>query len=119
MSNSSASTNATLRPPEMTVAVHSSRRPGITAPRKLTLISAFRTKTFLSRALVRADAPMAESQIAERNPPWMMPAGLQKRSSAAAVQIVTPGTDFSVHTMPKVRSQLGGTWIRGDGTRET
>ncbi len=37
-------------------------------------------------AAVRAEAPIAESQIAARNPPWMMPAGLQKRSSEVARQ---------------------------------
>ena len=58
---------------------------------------------------------MAESQIAARNPPWMMPAGLQNRSSAPACQTVVPGPDLSTQTIPRVRSQFGGTWMRGPG----
>jgi N-acetylglucosamine-6-phosphate deacetylase len=67
---------------------------------------------------VRAEAPIAESQIAARNPPWMIPAGLQKRSSDEALQVVEPGTDLSTQTIPRLRSQLGGTCI-GAFTLET
>lgn len=56
---------------------------------------------------------MAESQMAARNPPWMIPEGLQNRSSETVCQVVSPGTDLSTQTIPSVRSQLGGTWIVG------
>jgi N-acetylglucosamine-6-phosphate deacetylase len=61
-------------------------------------------------------APMAESQQAARNPPWSTPTGLVKRSSAGICHTVVPGSDLSTHTMPSVRSQLGGTCTRGSAT---
>ena len=54
--------------------------------------------------------------MAPRNPPWTMPAGLAKRSSARIRHTVRPGTDLSTQVMPRVSSQLGGTWIRGSAT---
>ena len=59
------------------------------------------------------DAPIAESQNAARNPPCIIPTGLQKRSSAVMVHTVTPGSSFLTHTMPSVRSQGGGTCTPG------
>ncbi len=55
---------------------------------------------------------MAESAMAPTNPPWTMPAGLANRSSARISQTVRPGSDLSMHRMPRVSSQFGGTWIR-------
>ena len=57
--------------------------------------------------------------MAPRNPPWTMPAGLAKRSSARIRHTVRPGTALSTQVMPRVSSQLGGTWIRGSATRVT
>jgi hypothetical protein len=37
---------------------------------------------------------------------------LAKRSSACMRHTVLPGGDLSRHTIPRVRSQLGGTWTR-------
>ena len=54
---------------------------------------------------------MAESAKAPRNPPCMMPAGLANRSSAVMRQVQCPGEAFSRHTIPSVRSLLGGTCI--------
>ncbi len=112
----SASTNATRPPPETTLEVHVSVPPGGTGARKLTFISALAEKTFLPFAHVTVAAPMAESQHAARNPPWSTPTGLVKRSSAGICHTVVPGSDLSTHTMPRVRSQLGGTCTRGSAT---
>jgi N-acetylglucosamine-6-phosphate deacetylase len=112
----SASTKTTRLPPETTLELQVNMPPGRAARRKLTFISALAVNTFLSRAQVTVAAPMAESQQAARNPPWMMPTGLVKRSSAGIVQVVRPGSDLSIQTMPRVRSQLGGTWTPGVGT---
>ena len=60
--------------------------------------------------------PMAESAMAPRNPPWTMPAGLANRSSARIRHTVRPGRDFSTQVIPRVSSQLGGTWIRWSAT---
>ena len=56
--------------------------------------------------------------MAPRNPPWTMPAGLAKRSSARIRHTVRPGTALSTHVMPRVSSQLGGTWMRGRPRRD-
>ncbi len=112
----SASTNATRPPPETTLDVHVRVPPGGTGARKLTFISALAEKTFLPLAHVTVAAPMAESQHAARNPPWSTPTGLVKRSSAGICHTVMPGSDLSTHTMPSVRSQLGGTCTRGSAT---
>ncbi len=53
---------------------------------------------------------MAESIIAERNPPWTMPAGFKKRSSTRMRQTVVASARFSTHVRPSVRSQFGGIW---------
>ncbi len=106
-----ASTKATRRPPETTSAVHVSTPPGRTAARKLTFISALAENTFRPLAQVTVAAPMAESQNAAMNPPWRTPAGFVNLSSAAISQTVRPGSDFSTQTIPRVRSQLGGTCI--------
>ncbi len=63
-----------------------------------------------------AAAPMAESAIAPRNPPWTIPAGLANRSSARIRHTVRPGSDLSTHVIPSVSSQFGGTWIRVSAT---
>ena len=115
-STTSASTKATRRPPEITRDVHVSRPPGRTGARKLTFNSALAENTFLPCAHVTLAAPMAESQHAARNPPWIVPAGLVKRSSAGICHTVVPGSDLSMHTIPRVRSQLGGTCTRGSAT---
>jgi transketolase len=104
-----ASTNAMRAPPETTSASQVSRAPAWTGRRKLTFISAFATRTGLPRANVTAEAPIAESQQAATNPPWITPAGLAKRSCACTRHAVRPGSDLSVQTMPRVRSQFGGT----------
>jgi len=112
----SASTNAIRLPPEMTLAVQVSTVPGRTGARKLTLSSALAENTFFSWAHVTVAAPMAESQHAATNPPWSTPTGLVKRSSAGICHTVVPGTVLSMHTMPRVRSQFGGTCTRGSAT---
>src|SRR5256885_6927260 len=55
---------------------------------------------------------MAESAKAAMKPPCTMPTGLEKRSSATIVHTVRPGWSFSIHTIPRVRSQAGGTCTR-------
>src|SRR2546429_4720654 len=55
---------------------------------------------------------MAESAKAARNPPCTIPTGLAKRSSASILQTDTPSVDLSTQTIPRVRSQLGGTCSR-------
>lgn len=114
----SASTKATRLPPETTREAQVRVVPGRTGRRKLIFISALEEKTFSPRAQVTVAAPMAESQQAARNPPWMSPTGLVKRSSAGMRQVVRPGSDLSMQTMPRVRSQLGGTWTPGSATIE-
>ena len=100
----------------MTLDVQVSVPPGRTGLKKLTLSSALAEKTFLPLAQVTVAAPMAESQQAARNPPWSTPTGLVKRSSAGMCHTVVPGSDLSTHTIPRVRSQFGGTWTRGSAT---
>ena len=80
-------------PPETTEAVHSSTAPTRTGARKLVFISTLEENTFLpaARAKVTVADPMAESAMAPRKPPWMMPAGLAKRSSARIRHTVRPG----------------------------
>ncbi len=107
-----ASTNATVEPPETTSAVQVSTAPGGTGARKLIFISALAAKTLRPWTNVTAAAPMAESAKAPRNPPCMIPAGLAKRSSAVMRQVQRPGVALSRHTIPSVRSLLGGTCIR-------
>jgi len=107
----SASLNATRPPPETTCDLHTSIAPALTGARKLTLISALAEKTLRPRAHVTVAAPIAESHMAERKPPWMKPAGFVKRSSARIRHVVLPGSDLSTQTMPRVRSQFGGTCI--------
>src|SRR5450759_3933056 len=82
--------------------------------RKLVFISTLDENTLRPEATanVTAAAPIAESAMALRNPPWMMPAGLANRSSADIRQTVRPGSDLSIQVIPRVNSQLGGTWIR-------
>src|SRR5712691_5051737 len=111
-STTSASRNAARFPPEITCAVQVRTEPTRAGFRNDTLSSALAEKTFRSRAYVRELAPMAESANAARNPPCTMPVGLAKRSSATMRQTVRPGSRFSMHTMPSVRSQLGGTCTR-------
>jgi len=77
---------------------------------KDTFISVLATITRRSATMVTAEAPMAESSMAARNPPCTMPAGFKKRSSALACHTVRPGTDLSTHVSPSVRSQFGGIW---------
>src|SRR5207248_4617616 len=55
---------------------------------------------------------MEESAKAARNPPWTMPVGLADRSSATIRHTVRPGSRLSRQTIPRVRSQFGGTWTR-------
>jgi len=112
----SASTKATLLPPETTRAAQVRVPPARTGAKKLIFISALEENTFLPRAQVTAEAPMAESQQAARKPPWMRPTGLVKRSSAGIRHVVRPGSDFSMQIIPRVRSQLGGTCTRGSAT---
>jgi len=100
----------------MTRAVQVSVPPVRTGARKLTFISALAQNTLRPRAEVRAAAPMAESQQAARKPPWRIPTGFAKRSSAGICHTVVPGTDLSTQVMPRVRSQLGGTCTRGSAT---
>ena len=104
-----ASANATRAPPDTTSASQVSRAPTWTGRRKLTFISTFVTLTGRPRANVTADAPIAESQQAATKPPWITPAGLAKRSCACTRHTVRPGSDLSAQTMPRVRSQFGGT----------
>ncbi len=115
----SASTNAVLEPPEITWEVQVKVPPGETGARKLTFISALAEYTFRPWAHVMEAAPMAESHRAATKPPWRTPTGLVKRSSAGICHTVRPGCDLSVHTIPKVRSQLGGTCTRGSATPVT
>ena len=96
------------RPDLRTRAVHVRRASRRTGRRKLIFISVLATLTLCSPAPVTADAPMAESSIAARKPPWTRPAGLRNRSSTRMVHTVVPGTDLSTQTRPSVRSQLGG-----------
>src|SRR5450631_333878 len=100
----------------MTLDVQVRVPPGRTGARKLTFISALAEKTFRPLAHVTVAAPMAESQHAARNPPWSTPTGFVNRSSAGICQTVVPGSDLSTHTIPKVRSQLGGTCTWGSAT---
>ena len=58
---------------------------------------------------------MAESANAARKPPCTMPVGLAKRSSATMRHTVRPGSLLSMHTIPRVRSQFGGTCTRDVG----
>ena len=71
-------------------------------------ISVLTTEAFRPSRAVTAEAPIAESAIAARNPPWIRPAGLAIRSSAVMAHTVTPGADLSTQLRPRVRSQLGG-----------
>jgi hypothetical protein len=100
------------------VAVHSSKVPTRAAARKLVFISMLEANTLRPDALAKVTAaePMAESAMAPRNPPWTMPAGLANRSSARIRHTVRPGSDFSTQVIPRVSSQLGGTWIRWSAT---
>ncbi len=118
-STTSASAKATRDPPLTTVAVHSRTEPTRTGARKLVFISTFDEITLrpCPRAKVTVADPMAESAIAPTNPPWTMPAGLANRSSASIRQTVRPGFALSTQVMPRVSSQLGGTWIRWSATR--
>src|SRR5439155_3568400 len=77
-----------------------------------TFSSALAANTLRSRANVRALAPIDESAKAARNPPWTMPVGLANRSSATIRHTVRPGSRLSRQTIPRVRSQFGGTWTR-------
>jgi len=104
-----ASRKATAEPPETTAASQVRLVPGRTGRRKLTFISALATLTGRPRAKLTAAAPIAESQHAAAKPPWITPAGLANRSWASTRQTVRPGTDLSTQTMPRVRSQFGGT----------
>ncbi len=81
---------------------------------KRVFISTFEEKTLrpAARANVMVADPMAESAMAPMNPPWMIPAGLAKRSSARIRQTVRPGSDLSTQVIPRVSSHAGGTWIR-------
>ena len=100
------------------MAVHSSTDPTRTGARKLVFISTLDENTLLpcSLAKVTVADPMAESAMAPMNPPWRMPAGLAKRSSARIRHTVRPGRALSTQVIPRVSSQLGGTWIRGSAT---
>ena len=118
-STTCASTKATRPPPETTREVQVSEPPGRTGARKLTFISALAEKTFRPWAQVTVAAPMAESHMAATNPPWRSPAGLVNRSSAGIRHTVRPGSLLSTHTIPRVRSQLGGTCILRAGTPRT
>jgi hypothetical protein len=114
----SASTKTTRLPPETTREAQVSMPPVRTGRRKLIFISALEELTFSPLAQVTVAAPMAESQQAARNPPWITPTGLAKRSSAGIRHVVRPGSVLSMQIMPRVRSQLGGTWTRGSATGE-
>ena len=107
-----------MRPPETTSATQVSSEPGVTAARKLTLISALAQKTRRPSTNVTAAAPMEESAKAPMKPPCMIPAGLANRSSACMRQVQRPGVDFSTQIMPSVRSLFGGTCIRDAMGRE-
>src|SRR3977135_2008343 len=111
-STTSASRNAARLPPESTRAVQVSTEPSRAGFSNDTLSSALAEKTLRARAYVSELAPMAESAKAARKPPWTMPVGLAKRSSATMPPTVRPGSRLSMHTMPRVRSQLGGTCTR-------
>jgi hypothetical protein len=111
---SSASRKTALRPPLTTLAKQStcSPSPHLTGARKLIFISTLaEVNGVLLWALAQATevAPIAESASAARKPPWMMPTGFAKRSWAHIAQSVEDGSDLSRHTIPKLRSQAGGT----------
>ena len=107
-----ASANATRDPPETISAAQVRVVPGETGAKKLIFISALLAKTLRPCTKVTAAAPMDESANAARNPPCTIPAGLAKRSSAVTRHVQRPGTDLSRQTIPRVRSQLGGTCTR-------
>jgi transketolase len=114
-----ASTKATRRPPDTTDASHVRTVPTGAGRRKLMVRSALVTRTGRPAAKVTADAPIAESQHAARKPPWTTPTGLAKRWSAPIRHTVRPGVVLSRHTIPRVRSQLGGSCNVGAVTVET
>ena len=104
-----ASTKITVAPASMVFASQRSSEPTLAARKKLTFISALATLARRPFSEVTALAPMDESNIAARKPPWMTPPGLANRSSARISQVELPGTDLSTQRNPRVKSQLGGT----------
>jgi len=103
-----ASRNEIVEPGFRTTAVQVKRSPNLAGRRNDTFISVLATNTLRSFTIVTAEAPMAESTMAERKPPCIMPAGFKNRSSTFICQTVVPGTDLSEQTKPRVKSQFGG-----------